>query len=94
VSAPLDWLPEAAKLPDHAPEATQELASVDDHVRVEDPLLVTELGLAASDTVGVGGGVEPDEPEAVTGSVAPPQAASARTGRARRSVRIRKAVNP
>ena len=56
VNAPLDSLPETALLPDHAPEATQEVASVDDHVSVEDPPLVTDAGFAASDTVGTGGG--------------------------------------
>ena len=56
VKAPLDWLPEVALLPDHAPEATQEVASVDDQVSVEDPPLATDAGFAASDTVGAGGG--------------------------------------
>jgi hypothetical protein len=57
VKLPLDWLPEIALLPDHAPEATQEVASVDDQARVEDPPLVTDVGLGTSDTVGIGGGV-------------------------------------
>ena len=56
VNAPLDWLPEIDLLSDHAPEATQEVASVDDQVSVEDPPLATEVGFAASDTVGTGGG--------------------------------------
>jgi hypothetical protein len=51
-------LPEIALLPDHAPEATQEVASVEDQVSVEDPLLVTDAGVAASDKAGPGGGVE------------------------------------
>ena len=68
MSAPLDTLPETALAPDHAPEATQDVASVDDQVSVEDPLLATDVGFAASDTVGVGGGgTEPDEPAGVTG---------------------------
>ena len=54
VNGPADWLPETALLPDHAPEALQELASVDDQVRVEDPPLTTEIGFAVSDTVGTG----------------------------------------
>ena len=54
MSAPVDWLPEVAKVPDHAPEATQEVASVDDQVSVEEPPLVTIVGFAASDTVGTG----------------------------------------
>ena len=57
VNAPLGWLPEIVLLPDHAPEAAQEVALVDDQVRVEVPPLVTDVGLAASDTVGTGGGV-------------------------------------
>jgi len=56
VKAPLDWLPEVVLIPDHAPEATQEVASVDDQVSVEDPPLATDVGFAASDTVGTGGG--------------------------------------
>ena len=68
VSAPVDWLPEVARVPDHAPEAAQVVAFVDDQVRVEVPLLATDVGFADSDTAGVGGGgAEPDEPEAVTG---------------------------
>lgn len=56
VNAPLDWLPEVALLPVHAPEARQEVAPVEDQVSVEDPPLATDAGLAASDTVGTGGG--------------------------------------
>ena len=56
MSEPVDWLPEVALLPDHAPEAVQEVALVDDHVRVEDPPLATDVGFAASDTAGTGGG--------------------------------------
>jgi len=56
VSAPVGWLPEIALAPDHAPEAVQEVASVDDQVSVEDAPLATEVGFAASVTVGSGGG--------------------------------------
>jgi hypothetical protein len=56
VSAPVDWLPEVAKVPDHAPEAEQEVAFVEDQVSVEDAPLATDVGFAASDTVGTGGG--------------------------------------
>ena len=45
-------------LPDHAPEAAQEVASVDDQLSAEDPLLVTDAGFAVSDKVGIGGSVE------------------------------------
>jgi hypothetical protein len=80
VNAPLDWLPEIGLLPDHAPEAMQEVASVDDQVSVEDPPLATDVGFEASDTVGTGGGgVLPPEPAgADSGAPAPPQAAHAR----------------
>ena len=54
VNAALDSLPERALLPDHAPEAVQEVASVDDQVSVEAPPVATEVGFAASDTVGIG----------------------------------------
>ena len=49
-------MPEIALLPDHAPEATHEVALVDDQVSVEDAPLATDVGFAASDTVGTGGG--------------------------------------
>ena len=48
--APVDWLPEVAFAPDHAPEAEQEVASVEDQVSIEAPPLVTDVGLAKSDT--------------------------------------------
>jgi hypothetical protein len=56
-------LPEIGLLPDHAPEATQEAASVDDHVSMEDPALGTDAGVAESDKPGPFDG----------GVVAPPQ---------------------
>lgn len=56
INAPLGSLPEVSLLPDHAPEAVQEVASLEDQVRVEDPPLATEVGLAVRDTVGTGGG--------------------------------------
>ena len=52
----MDSLPEIALLPDQAPEATQEVASVDDQMSVEDPPLPTDTGFADADTVGTGGG--------------------------------------
>ena len=54
MSEPVDWLPEVALLPDHAPEAVQEVALVDDQVSVEDPPLAIDAGFAVSDTVGAG----------------------------------------
>jgi hypothetical protein len=37
--------------PDHAPEAEQAVAFIEDQVSIEDPPLVTEVGFAASETV-------------------------------------------
>jgi hypothetical protein len=54
VSAPVDWLPEVAWAPDQPPEAVQEVALVEDQVSVEDAPFATDVGLAASDTVGTG----------------------------------------
>ena len=74
VNAPLDWLPEVALMPSHAPEAVQELASVDDQVSVEDPPLATEAGFAHSDTVGSGGGGgAPDTMTVVDALALPPE---------------------
>src|SRR4051812_18524356 len=52
VSAPVDWLPEVALVPDQPPEAVQLVAFVEDQISVEAPPLVTDVGSAASDTVG------------------------------------------
>ena len=54
MSAPVDWEPLVASLPDHAPEALQEVALVDDHARFEALPLVTVLGVALRLTVGAG----------------------------------------
>jgi len=63
-------------LPVQAPEAVQEIAFVEDQVSVEGPPMVTDVGFAASDTVG---GVDPPEPAgADSGPPAPPQAAHTR----------------
>ena len=57
MSGPVDsGPPESALAPDQPPEAAQEVAFVEDQVSVEDPPLVTDAGLAASDTVSTGGG--------------------------------------
>ena len=72
VTVPVGWLPEVALEPDHAPEAEQAVAFVEDQVSVEDPPFVTDVGFAVTDTVTVGVPV-------VTASPAPPpQAANAR----------------
>lgn len=55
-------------MPDHAPLAVQEVALVEDQVKVDKLPLVTDVGLAVKDTIGagVGGGVTDVEASAVT----------------------------
>lgn len=53
-SAPVDCVPLTGLLPDQAPEAVQEVALVDVHVRLEVPPFATVLGLAESVTTGAG----------------------------------------
>jgi hypothetical protein len=77
LSAPVDWLPEVVLLPDHAPEAMQEVALVEDQVSMEDVLLATDAGLAASDTTGKGGRGA-SSAQLVGSEPAPPQAAIAK----------------
>lgn len=54
MSAPVDFEPLTASLPDHAPEAVQEVALVDDQVSMELAPLAIVLGLALRVTVGAG----------------------------------------
>jgi hypothetical protein len=54
VSAPVDCVPRSALLPDHPPDAEQEVAFVEDQVRVALPPLATALGPTLN--VSVGGG--------------------------------------
>jgi len=56
VRLPVDWEPEIDLVPDHAPEAVQEVALVEDQERVEPDPEVTEVGLAVMETVGAGVG--------------------------------------
>ena len=56
VRGPVLWLPESGLLPDQAPPALQEVASLDDHVRVEALPELTVVGLATNETVGNGAG--------------------------------------
>ena len=80
VTAPVDWLPEVATVPDHAPEAEQAVAFVDDQVSTEDAPLATDVGLAAIDTVTVDPvGVVFPRPAVIVTLPVPLQAASART---------------
>jgi len=73
VSTEVDWLPEIALVPVHPPEAVQEVTLVEDQVSIEVPPLVTDVGVAASDTVGVVGAAAGAESEI---AVPPPQAES------------------
>jgi hypothetical protein len=57
VKAPALCDPEIGFVPDHAPEAVQELALVEVQVSVEEEPDVRELGLAVIWTVGVGDGL-------------------------------------
>ena len=52
MSAPVDWLPLMALLPDHAPEAVHVVALVADQDSVESLPLAIVLGLAAKVSVG------------------------------------------
>ena len=54
MSAPVDCEPFRGWLPDQAPEATHEVALVEDQVRFEALPLVMVLGLALKLTVGAG----------------------------------------
>jgi hypothetical protein len=71
LSAPVDWEPLVAWLPDQPPEAVQEVAFVVDQLNVELPPLTMELGLAARLTVGAGVG---EVTETVAACVALPPA--------------------
>jgi hypothetical protein len=51
-----DAVPESVFAPDHAPDAVQDVAFVDDHVSVTDWPVVTVVGFAESETVGGGAG--------------------------------------
>jgi len=55
-SAPVGSLPANALLPDQAPDAVHDVASLDDHVSSEVPPLETLAGLAPKMTDGFGGG--------------------------------------
>jgi hypothetical protein len=54
VKAPVACDPLVALDPDQAPEAVQEVALVDDHVRLDVPPLAIVLGLACRVTTAVG----------------------------------------
>jgi hypothetical protein len=54
LSAPVDWEPLIALLPDHPPEAVQAVALLETQLKVELPPLATVLGLALMLTVALG----------------------------------------
>jgi hypothetical protein len=54
VSAPVDWEPLSALLPDQVPDAVQAVAWLDDHVRVALAPLLIALGPTLRLTVGNG----------------------------------------
>ena len=54
VSAEVLWEPLAALLPVQPPDAVQDVALIEDHVKVEEAPLFTVLGLAARVTVATG----------------------------------------
>lgn len=60
MSAPVDCEPLVAWLPDQPPDAVQDVAFVDDQLKVELLPLIIELGLAARLTVGAGVGAVTD----------------------------------
>jgi hypothetical protein len=78
LNAPVDCVPLVALLPDQLPEAVQEVALLEDQLKVDAPPLTTLAGLAPSDTVAAGAVTGP-EGEEVAGGIEfpPPQAASA-----------------
>jgi hypothetical protein len=57
-STPVDCDPPTDLLPDHAPDAVQELAFALLHLRVELVPLAMVLGVAANSTMGAGGFTE------------------------------------
>jgi len=80
VSAPVDSLPEVALGPTpHAPEEVQVVAFVEEQVSVEDSPFSTDVGFAASDTIGTGGGGGGGAELSVPPPPPPPQPANART---------------
>lgn len=58
MSAPVDCEPLMAWLPDQPPEAVQEVALLDDQIKLEALPLATVLGLADKATVGAAGVTE------------------------------------
>ena len=57
LSGPTVCVPRVAFAPDHAPDATHELALVADQVSVDVPPAAMDVGLAVSEVTGADGGV-------------------------------------
>jgi len=75
----VDWVPEVALAPDHAPEAEQAVAFVEDQVSIELPPLATEVGFAAIDTTTLLAAAGPAGDATLDAtSPAPPQAENVR----------------
>jgi hypothetical protein len=72
VSVPVDWLPLAARLPLHAPDAVHEVALVELQVSVEALPVPILVGLADRVTVGALGAGAVTTTLAVAGMLAPP----------------------
>ena len=78
VSTPEVSLPEVALAPDQPPEAVQDVAFVEDQISVDDAPLVTDVGFAASDTLGTLGVVVPPSWPVWSGGAGQPASAGAR----------------
>lgn len=57
LTVPVDFEPLVASAPDQPPDAVQAVALVEDQVNIDEPPLVTLVGLALIETVGVAGAV-------------------------------------
>ena len=88
VNAPVDWVPEAALVPDQAPEAEQEVMFGKDQMSNDGSPLVTSAGIPASGAVDIpGGGSVPGTVELPEPAVfaPPPQAVTTRASRGKSS---------
>jgi len=83
VNVPVDWVPDFALVPDHAPEAEQEVMFGKDQMSNDGSPLVTSAGIPASGTAAADSGGVPDTVELPEPAVLapPPQAVTARASR-------------
>ena len=70
--APVVCVPLVARVPAQLPEAVQEVAPVELHVRVDAAPLATEVGLALKVAVGAAGNVAETATVAVAAELVPP----------------------